>query len=350
MRHGFSRDGESSLSARLAERKVVPVPSDLFDVPERLSLLHHAVMSYLASTRTSYARNKGRSDVNYSKQDRGRYRRAGRARRGELNASNMRGGGRAFAKTQMKNWKRLLNGKAWVAAMATALSLRWRDGAIVCIDGLPQLTGKGRLGYIEGIPVLTTIDKAPERETRFLLDERGLLGGSGTLFLLGHDSVEWHDGYLRKAEVPKPLREPTWFVRALRRLTDDGVEVKRALDVNIVELLRYRRILFDEAGLSELVARLRSERGLLGSPVWPLRVAGTSDPEDEDDDSVPTSYPDEDDEDDEAGDEPDVVLAEESLGLIKRAKRLGGVEVPESGARSGLAQAAQRGHEVRFGA
>lgn len=172
---------------------------------------------------------------------------------------------------------------------------------------------------------MTMIDQAPDREARYLLEERGLLGGSGTLFLFGHDVAEWHEGFLSRGDIPKAIRGPTKFVQALRKLNGEGVDVKRAIDVNIVELLRYRRILFDERGLAELMARLQSDRGLLGSPLWPLRLADDPEAEEEEDDPLGESN----EQDEEESEEEEAEVQLEALRLVQRARKLGGIEEPE---------------------
>ena len=235
--------------------EVVPLSSRIFDVPHHPTLLHMLVVAHLASLRRAMGVNKDRGQVIGSGRKLHRQKGTGRARVKDAQSPIRRGGGRAFAKTTARNWRIELPRRAWVSGMRVALSLRWRDGGLGVVDGIPQLVGQGVQSIHNG--VTGTFGRGPVRELERLLHHVGLLGERGTLFLLSDAAMA--------IDAPSHIVP---FIRAARKLR--RVEVKRAIDVNVVDLLKYSRIMFDLTGLGELVAKLESDRGLLGHSSRPL--------------------------------------------------------------------------------
>ena len=115
----------------------IDLPTDIFDAPVNVSLMHQALVRQLANARQGTHKAKSRGEVNRSKAKWYRQKGTGRARHGSRNANLFVGGGvahgprpRSYAKKMPRKMRR--------AALRSALSVKAMEDQIVVLDNLEQ--------------------------------------------------------------------------------------------------------------------------------------------------------------------------------------------------------------------
>jgi len=97
------------------------------------SLVHQAVVSYLAGSRQGTSKQKTRSEVRGGGKKPYRQKGTGRARAGTIRSPLWRGGGIAFAATP-RNYSKKINKKMYRAAIRSIFSELLRQGRLVAIE------------------------------------------------------------------------------------------------------------------------------------------------------------------------------------------------------------------------
>jgi large subunit ribosomal protein L4 len=111
----------------------VDLNDEIFNVPVKKSVLHEVVTMQLASRRAGSASTKHRSDVRGSGRKLFRQKGTGRARRGNIKAPLLRGGGVAFG-PKPKSWAYKVPKKVRKLALKMALSSKLKDENILVLD------------------------------------------------------------------------------------------------------------------------------------------------------------------------------------------------------------------------
>jgi large subunit ribosomal protein L4 len=113
----------------------VELPSDIFEAPINVGLMHQAYVRQMANARLGLADTKTRGEINRTKAKWFRQKGTGRSRHGSRNAGIFVGGGKAhgpqprsYAKNMPKNMRR--------EALRAALSAKAADGEIVLVNQL----------------------------------------------------------------------------------------------------------------------------------------------------------------------------------------------------------------------
>jgi len=106
---------------------------DIFNVSVKKSVLHEVVTMQLANRRAGSASTKHRSDVTGSGRKLFRQKGTGRARRGNIKAPLLRGGGVAFG-PKPKSWAYKVPKKVRKLALKMALSSKFKDENILILD------------------------------------------------------------------------------------------------------------------------------------------------------------------------------------------------------------------------
>ncbi len=111
----------------------------VWDSPANDSLVHQAVVTYLANQRTGSASTKTRSEVRGGGRKPWRQKGLGRARHGSIRSPIWKGGGVTFG-PKPRSYRKSMNKKARRGALRTALSSRVRESAMTILDAidLPQ--------------------------------------------------------------------------------------------------------------------------------------------------------------------------------------------------------------------
>jgi len=108
---------------------------DIYDLPAKASILHEVVTMQLASRRAGSASVKHRSDVQGSGRKLFRQKGTGRARRGDVKAPLLRGGGSVFG-PDPRSYAYKVPKKVRKLALKMALSTKLRDNKLVVLDKL----------------------------------------------------------------------------------------------------------------------------------------------------------------------------------------------------------------------
>ena len=111
----------------------VDLNDEIFNVPVKKSVLHEVVTMQLANRRAGSASTKHRSDVTGSGRKLFRQKGTGRARRGNIKANLLRGGGVAFG-PKPKSWAYKVPKKVRKLALKMALSSKLKDENILILD------------------------------------------------------------------------------------------------------------------------------------------------------------------------------------------------------------------------
>jgi len=111
----------------------VDLNDDIFKVPVKSSVLHEVVTMQQASKRAGTASTKHRSDVSGSGRKLFRQKGTGRARRGNIKAPLLRGGGVAFG-PKPKSWAYKVPKKVRKLALKMALSSKLQSKDILILD------------------------------------------------------------------------------------------------------------------------------------------------------------------------------------------------------------------------
>src|SRR5262245_38136289 len=144
------------------EVDTVELPSDIFEAPINVGLMHQAYVRQMANARLGLANSKTRGEINRSKAKWFRQKGTGRSRHGSRNAGIFVGGGKAHG-PQLRSFAKDMPKKMRREALRSALSAKAADGEIVLVDAL-------------------TIDQPKTREMQGVL--RNLVGDNTALVLI----------------------------------------------------------------------------------------------------------------------------------------------------------------------
>jgi large subunit ribosomal protein L4 len=118
----------------MAEQNV-EFPSELFDVPANIPLIHQVVTAQLAAARQGTHKTKSRGEVSGSGVKPFKQKGTGRSRQGSIRAPEHRGGGTVHG-PQPRDYSQRTPKKMIAAALLGALSDRARAGRIHVVDAL----------------------------------------------------------------------------------------------------------------------------------------------------------------------------------------------------------------------
>jgi large subunit ribosomal protein L4 len=118
----------------MAEQNV-QFPSELFDVPSNIPLIHQVVTAQLAAARQGTHKTKNRGEVSGSGVKPFKQKGTGRSRQGSIRAPEHRGGGVVHGR-QPRDYSQRTPKKMIAAALLGALSDRARNGRIHVVDAL----------------------------------------------------------------------------------------------------------------------------------------------------------------------------------------------------------------------
>jgi large subunit ribosomal protein L4 len=113
----------------------VDLPSEVFDVPVNVALIHQVVVAQLAAARQGTSDSKNRSEVRGGGKKPYRQKGTGRARQGSTRAPQFAGGGVVHGPTP-RNYAQRTPKKMKAAALRGALSDRARNGRVHVVDSL----------------------------------------------------------------------------------------------------------------------------------------------------------------------------------------------------------------------
>ena len=115
------------------KNKDISISSDVFSKEFNESLVHQAVVSFMAGGRQGTSKQKTRSEVRGGGKKPFRQKGTGRARAGTIRSPLWRGGGVAFAATP-RDYSKKINKKMYRAAIRSIFSELLRQGRLVAIE------------------------------------------------------------------------------------------------------------------------------------------------------------------------------------------------------------------------
>lgn len=151
----------------------IELTDTIFNVPVQSNLLHEVVTMQLASRRAGSASVKHRSDIRGSSKKLFRQKGTGRARRGDIKAPLLRGGGSVFG-PDPKNWDYKVPKKVRKKALMMALSSKLQEEDLIVLDAftLERIKTKDFCSVVKALEaenaliVTDRLDDALDRSSR----------------------------------------------------------------------------------------------------------------------------------------------------------------------------------------
>ena len=153
----------------------VDLNDDIYNVPVKPSVLHEVVTMQQASKRAGAASTKHRSDVTGSGRKLFRQKGTGRARRGNIKAPLLRGGGVAFG-PKPKSWAYKVPKKVRKLALKMALSSKLQTEDILILDqfDLDQIKTKAVLEVTGNLKMNNALIVTDQKNENLELSSRNI--------------------------------------------------------------------------------------------------------------------------------------------------------------------------------
>lgn len=153
----------------------VDLDDGIFNIDVKKSVLHEVVTMQLAGRRSGTASVKRRSDIRGSGRKLFRQKGTGRARRGNIKAPLLRGGGVTFGPSP-KSYSYKVPKKVRRLALKMALSSKFQGNEIVVLDKLELKEIKTKRVYeiIEGLKIEKPLIVIAEKNDELVLSARNL--------------------------------------------------------------------------------------------------------------------------------------------------------------------------------
>ncbi len=153
----------------------IDLPDSIFSVDVKPVILHEIVTMQLACKRSGTASVKHRSDITGSGRKLFRQKGTGRARRGNIKAPLLRGGGVAFG-PDPKNYGYKIPKKKKMLALKMALSSKLADDALLVVDNIEpdEIKTKKFVEIADALNVKNALIITQEKNTKLELSARNL--------------------------------------------------------------------------------------------------------------------------------------------------------------------------------
>ena len=144
----------------------VNLPDSIFNVPFNADLVHQVATSMASSARAGTAHTKTRGEVRGGGRKPWRQKGTGRARHGSIRSPLWVGGGVAHGPRSDKNYERKINKKMKRAALASALSAKYRDGEILFLNGIaiPEIKTKDARKIISNLSRIKNLESLEQKK------------------------------------------------------------------------------------------------------------------------------------------------------------------------------------------
>ncbi|MBI5188617.1 MAG: 50S ribosomal protein L4 [Nitrospirae bacterium] len=155
----------------------INLPDDIFGVQAKQSVLHEAVINFLANQRQGTHATKTRGLVSGGGRKPWRQKHTGRARAGSIRSPLWRGGGIVFG-PEPRDYSYKLPKKVRRLALKTALSAKMADGEITIIDGfsinMPKTKDMVAILKNLGLEGKSTLIVIPGKDEALMLSVRNI--------------------------------------------------------------------------------------------------------------------------------------------------------------------------------
>ena len=155
----------------------VDLAEDIFEVEIKTNILHEIVTMQLANRRAASASVKHRSDVKGSGRKLFRQKGTGRARRGDIKAPLLRGGGVIFGPDGRKYTQRVSK-KVRKTALKMALSSKLKENELVVLDQfeLAEIKTKNFVGALDTLKLENALIISADQNENLELSARNVPG------------------------------------------------------------------------------------------------------------------------------------------------------------------------------
>lgn len=143
------------------ESRKIDLPDEIFNLEWNPDLVHQVFESMRSNARANSAHTKDRSEVRGGGHKPWRQKGTGRARHGSRRSPIWVGGGITFGPRNERNYSKKINKKMRAKALLTVLSQKLRDGQILFIEEVSNLSGKTK----DMLELLTSLEKVSGFET-----------------------------------------------------------------------------------------------------------------------------------------------------------------------------------------
>jgi large subunit ribosomal protein L4 len=153
----------------------IDLVENIFNVPVKSSVLHEVVTMQLANRRAGSASVKHRSDVKGSSRKLFRQKGTGRARRGDIKAPLLRGGGVVFG-PDGRIYAFKVPKKVRKLALKMALSSKLQDNELIVLDKfeLKQIKTKDFVDLLNGLNLTNALIVTEEKNENLELSSRNV--------------------------------------------------------------------------------------------------------------------------------------------------------------------------------
>jgi len=197
-----------SMILNSADGKDVTVDEAVFAKEYNETLVHQAVVAYMAAGRSGTKSQKNRSDVSGGGAKPWRQKGTGRARAGTSRGPIWRKGGVTFA-ARPRDYSKKLNKKMYRAAMCSIFSELARSGSLVVVDklGVSEPKTKAMISRLNSLDVGNVLLVDVEEDKDVVLSARNIpncevltVSGLNPVSLVSHDKVVMTSGAVAKVQ------------------------------------------------------------------------------------------------------------------------------------------------------
>ncbi len=195
------------------------LPDSVFGLKWNADLVHQVVTSLQANQRQKTAKTKDRAEVRGGGKKPWQQKGTGRARHGSIRSPIWKGGGVTHGPVAEKNFKKKINKKMSRRALYTVLSAKARDGEIILLDDLK-------------------INQAKTKEAALVFEAFAKTKGFAGI-------TKNYNGALLLLEKLNQIVK-----RAMKNLP--YVKLDEARNINVLEILQYKYVLFTKNSIAQL--------------------------------------------------------------------------------------------------
>ncbi len=221
----------------------IKLSESVFGVKANEALVHQAMVAQMANERQVLAHTKERAEVRGGGRKPWRQKGTGRARAGSIRSPIWKGGGVTFGPLKTRNFKKNINKKMKQKALLMVLSDKIANKQVVVLDKLE----------VEEYKTKVFNEKIAKLETGF----------SDMSYVRESEKK----GKAMKKEPPKGKIKKKRSVLIINDKKDDkvkysgrnlaGAEIINLENINIVDLLKYRNVIFTKKGIKKLEERYK---------------------------------------------------------------------------------------------
>jgi len=245
--------------------KEVELNPKIFGVQVKEAVVHQAAVAQMANARRVLAHTKDRGEVRGGGAKPWRQKGTGRARHGSVRSPLWVGGGITFGPTKERNFSKKVNKKMKRKALFMCLSDKVNNNLLILLDKLNLEKGKTKemveiIGNLKEILHLKEIKKLRNKEIEEEIRNKKLEIGDINNGKKGEEDAENQKSKIKNLKSNKfdikdyklslllvlPKSDKKIF-NAGRNL--EGIKITTADSLNVVDLLKYEKVLMVEDGL-----------------------------------------------------------------------------------------------------